>query len=318
LGIGSGKTIFAKQMKILTCGFLEDDFKVHKEIILDYILVGIQELIKQAEILEYYLEGDNLKHCRYFTQLRSGCHWTEKMGEKIKLLWYDTAIQRSWLCSPRIQLKMAHLDYFMDNLDRISKRNYAPSNEDMLRIQLGTTDEQRTSFVIEKTGWDLIDVGQKPERAKWESIITSKESVCGIMFFADLDEYNIMSTDDNTKTKMEISLQVFTDLLTSQTLQDRPFITFFLFLNKTDILEAKLKLEEDNEKFKELFPNYKDGSIESACDCVKEKFLLPFPDMKIHTHYICALDTALMSDVFTAIRTTIFDTRLITSGVRIN
>jgi len=307
-------------MKIITSGgFADEEIKVHKEIVLQNVLVGIQELIKQTEKLEYHVDADNLKHCRYFTQLHVvDVVWNEKMGEKIKLLWQDNAIQKTWSAAPGFQLQMVHFDYFMANLDRISKEDYAPTNEDMLRARQRTTGEQVTSFVIEKTGWDLIDVGgQKPERAKWEAIIVSKESVCGIIFFAALDEYNMVSTEDNSKTKMEISLQVFTDLLSSQILQDRPFITVLLFLNKIDLLEAKLKNDVHKEKFKELFPNYQEGSIDSACDCVKDKFLAPFPDMKIRTHYICALNTSLMADVFSEVRTTIFDSRLNTSGVRI-
>jgi len=158
--------------------------------------------------------------------------------------------------------------------------------------------------------------GQKPERHKWEAIIESKESVSGVIFFAALDEYNMISTEETGKTKMDISLQVFRDLLLSKSLQDRPFITILLFLNKIDLLESKLKSEDDNNKFKELFPNYTAG-VSSACECVKEKFHHPFPDIKIHTHCICALDTKLMEDVFTAVRTTIFDSRLSISGVRI-
>jgi len=187
----------------------------------------------------------------------------------------------------------------------------------MLRARQRTTGEQVIRFTIDKTGWDLIDVGgQRPERSKWELIISSKESVSGIIFFAALDEYNMMSTEDPTKTKMDISLQVFRELLSSQAIQDRPFITILLFLNKIDLLESKLENEEDSYKFKELFPNYTDGTS-SACECVKERFHNPFSDTKIHTHCICALDTELMEEVFTAVRTTIFDSRLSTSGVRI-
>jgi hypothetical protein len=81
-------------------------------------------------------------------------------------------------------------------------------------------------------------------------------------------------------------------------------------------LEAKLQNAENREKFKEVFPNYTDG-VHSACDCVKEKFHSQFPEIKIHTHYICALNTSLMADVFSAVRTTIFDSRLNSSGVKI-
>jgi GTPase SAR1 family protein len=300
LGIsGSGKTTFAKQMKIITMGgFADDEIQLHKEIVLQNILIGIQELIKQAEKLEYQVEGDNLKHCRFFAQLHViDTQWNEKMGDKIKLLWQDPAIQRTWKAAPGFQLQMVHFDYLMENLDRISKFDYVPTHDDMLRARQRTTGEQVTSFVIEKTGWDLIDVGgQKPERTKWEAIINSKDTVSGIIYFAALDEFNMLSTEETGKTKMEISLQVFSELLNSQVLLDRPYITLLLFLNKMDLLEVKLQNDEDKAKFKEIFPNYTDG-VNSACECVKERFVSPFPDVKIHTHYICALNTTLMANV---------------------
>jgi len=307
-------------MKIITLGgFGDEEIQIHKEIVLQNVLIGIQELIKQAEKLEYQIDADNLKHCRYFSQLHVvDTQWNEKMGEKIKVLWQDSAIQRTWKAAPGFQLQMVHYDYLMDNLERISKADYIPTHDDMLRARQRTTGEQITSFVIEKAGWDLIDVGgQRPERTKWESIICSKESVSGIIYFAALDEFNMLSTEETGKTKMDISLQVFSELLSSQTLQDRPYITVLLFLNKMDLLEAKLQNEDDKEKFQEVFPKYGGEGVVAACDCVKERFVSPYPDFKIHTHYICALNTSLMAEVFKQVRTTIFDNRLSTSGVRI-
>jgi GTPase SAR1 family protein len=320
LGIsGSGKSTFAKQMKIIALGgFQDEEIRVHKEIVLQNVLVGIQELIKQSEKLEFNVEGDNLKHCRYFSQMHAiDTPWNEKMGEKIKLLWHDPAIQRTWKAAPNFQLQMVHFDYFMEHLDRISRGDYFPTNEDMLRARQRTTGEQMISFVIEKVGWDLIDVGgQKPERHKWENIINSKESVSGIIYFSALDEFNMMSSEDHSKSKMEISLQVFRELMTSEAIKSHPFITILLFLNKIDLLTEKLNIEEDTNKFRELFPNYTEG-VDSACECVKEKFHHSMPETKIYTHSICALDTQLMERVFTAVRTTIFDNRLLISGVRI-
>jgi len=321
LGIsGSGKTTFAKQMKIIALGgFQEEEILVHKDIVLQNVMVGIQELIKQSEKLEYNVEGENLKHCRYFSQIHAiDTPWNEKMGEKVKLLWNDPAIQRTWKASmSNFQLQMVHFDYFMSSLERISRVDYIPTNEDMLRARQRTTGEQQISFILDKTGWDLIDVGgQRPERHKWETIINSKESVSGIIYFSALDEYNMVSTEEPEKTKMDMSIQVFHELMSSQSIKEHPFITILLFLNKIDLLETKLQNEEDSNKFREYFPDYTEG-VESACSQVKAKFQTPFPEVKIHTHYICALDTKLMAEVFEAVKRTIFDGRLLVGGFRV-
>jgi len=319
LGIsGSGKTTFAKQMKIITLGgFPEEEVKGHKDIVLQNVLIGMQELVKQAEKLEYQVDGENRKHCRFFTQMTVvETEWNEKIGEKVKVLWEDPAIQRTWKAAPGFQLQMNHMDYLMEHLDRISTPDYVPTNEDVLRARQRTTGEQTTSFIIDKTGWDLIDVGgQRPERAKWEQIIAAKESVNAIIFFGALDEFNMASSEIVGKTKMEISIQVFHEILSSETIKNKA-ITLLLFLNKIDLLTAKLNNEDDKKVFQGLFPKY-DGTIISACDCIKEKFIGEHLEPQIYSHYTCALDTTLMGTVFKAVRQTIFDNRLSSSGVRV-
>jgi len=97
--------------------------------------------------------------------------------------------------------------------------------------------------------------------------------------------------------------------MNSEVLQDRPFITIFLFLNKIDLLEEKLKNEEESAKFKEIFPNFTEG-IQSATDCVKEKFVSEHPYRKIYTKFISEINTGLMEDVFKDVRETVFRIRL--------
>jgi len=191
-----------------------------------------------------------------------------------------------------------------------------PTNGDMLRARQCLTGERITHFVFNKIGWDLIDMGGTPIREKWNSIISSKESVSGVIFFVASHEYDEVSTEDQSKTKMEMALFEFRDLMNSEELQYRPRISIFLFLNKIDLLEEKLKNEEESAKFKEIFPNFTEG-IESATDCVKEKFVSEHPDRIIYTKFISELNTGLMEDVFNNVRDTIFENRRTTSDVRI-
>jgi len=295
-------------------GYSKDEIKIHREIVLQTIVSGIQSLIKHCEKLEYVVNGDNIKHCRFFNKLNVDTQWNEKMFEKIKLLWEDEAIQRTWKSSTWIQI--IYFDYFMENIDRISQVDYMPTNEDMLRARQHLTGEQTTHFVINKNGWDLIDICGIPKREKWEAIISSKESVSGVIFFVASHEYDEVSTEDQSKTKMEMALFEFRDLMNSEELQYRPRISIFLFLNKIDLLEEKLKNEEESAKFKEIFPNFTEG-IESATDCVKEKFVSEHPDKKIYTKFISEINTGLMEDIFEDVRETIFDNNLSVTGVRI-
>jgi len=138
-----------------------------------------------------------------------------------------------------------------------------------------------------------------------------------LFFFGALDEFNMASSEEVGKTKMEISIQVFHDVLNSEAVKTRPSITLLLFLNKIDLLTNKLNNEEDKKTFQGMFPTF-DSTVESACECIKEKFTGPFTEqLQIYTHYTCALDTSLMQTVFKAVRQTIFDNRLSSSGVRV-
>jgi len=322
LGIsGSGKTTFAKQMKIIANGGFEEHEKInHREIVYQNLISGLQELIKQTENTDQhqYIEPENRKHCRYFGNLQViGTAVNEKIATKVQQLWEDPAIHNVWKLSPSFSPLMINLDYFIENLDRISKPDFVPTNEDVLRARQRTTGEQTTSFVSDRIAWEIVDVGgQKPERCKWE-LVLSKDPINAIIYFVSLDQYNILTTEEPGKTKMDISLQIFGELLQSDQIKQQ--IPIILFFNKTDLLESKLSDSENSEQFQKIFPSYT-GDLESAFDCVKQKFLQQIPDSnapKVHPHYICALNTTLMKNVFSTVRNQVLILRLNTYGMDI-
>jgi len=320
LGIsGSGKTTFAKQMKIITLGgFTEEEKNNQRQIVLYNIILGLQELIKQAEKEEYPIDPNNLKHCRYFKQLDSiETEWTEKIARKASILWLDPGIQKAFREDSHFQTQISHIDHFMGNLERITAQNYVPTNEDMLRARQRTSGEQTTVFIHEKIKYELYDCGgQKPERGKWEEIINSKESVSAIIYFVALDEYNVESFEEPEKTKMQISLEAWRDIIKSETIKERD-ITVLLFLNKIDLLTKKLLNSEERAEFGNIYPQYSGDGIDSATESVKKKFLEYSKDRDVSTHVICALDTGLMELIFKTIKTTVFNARLLTAGYKI-
>jgi len=319
LGIsGSGKTTFAKQMKIIASGgFTGEEKDIQKLIIFQNIKLGLQELIKFAEKHDDNLEPSNLKHSRFMIKLDT-LEWTDKISEKAKLLWTDPAIQRTWKTYARYQMQIYHLDYYMENIDRITSPSYIPTNEDMLRNRQRTTGENITTFVNDKIKWELFDAGgQKPERTKWESIINTKESISAIIYFVSLDEYNVVSPEDLSKTKLQISLEAWQEVVKSEYIKQK-HITLILFLNKLDIFSLKLTIPEDKEEFVELFPEYIGDRIDSATDLIKKKFVDLAPtSQEITSHCLCALDTSLIEILFKAVKNTIFDARVLSSMIKL-
>jgi len=132
-----------------------------------------------------------------------------------------------------------------------------------------------------------------------------------------LDEYNIISQDP-TKTRVQVAYETWRDVLQSDAVWKHQEISIILFLNKVDLLTRKLVTPEDREEFGRIFPTYSGEGIESAAESIKKKFLDPVEkDFTVTSHVICALDTGLMEIIFKAIKTTIFDSRMNSVGMKL-
>jgi len=64
-----------------------------------------------------------------------------------------------------------------------------------------------------------------------------QQGFTSIIFFASLDEYNMESSEEPGKTKMEVTLNVFKDVMNeSENFKSCSII----FLNKTDLFREKM------------------------------------------------------------------------------
>ena len=59
-----------------------------------------------------------------------------------------------------------------------------------------------------------------------------------MIYFAALDDYNVMSDDDPNITRMEESLQIWADTMRSDAFD--PNLAIILFLNKYDLFQEKV------------------------------------------------------------------------------
>jgi len=270
--------------------------------------------------------------------------------KKVKSIWEDPAVKDVWESSKNYQVQVSQLNYLMDpiNLDRYLSSDFTPTDEDILRSRQRTAGAHSTRFVIEEYMWEIIDVGgQLPERAKWGRVLSS--GVHAIIFFASLDEYNMESTEEVGKTKMEISLEVFRQVMLDEQTEETSRL---LFLNKSDLFRQKILskkgLNEFHEKFQD-FNNYLEtgfaselGDIErrefesfgekekiyrAGLKFIENKFraqVIGDPDneeqvkfsQQMIVKYTCAVDTNQIGSVFDAIKDKIFLSRMIKSGIR--
>jgi len=312
LGIqGSGKSTFAKQMKILNCGgFEQTERESYRDIMRKNFLLCIQELANKTEEFGYEVDAENLKHFRYFKALSiyDTHEWDDKLVEKMKKLFQDPAIiktRENLTWKPQIRA-----DYLLQHFDRLTSPDYQPTEEDILVSRQRTTGQTTTTFIKDKWKWELIDLGgQESEREKWEEVF-NMNNVNAVIYLAALDEFNTYAGDKNVTT-MEVSMETFKEVMNRDKMKE---LTRILFLNKTDLLEKKIALEENWKDFKQKFPDYEAGQdANTISEFIKDKYSKlieqqdPFP---LQAHYTCALDTKAIDHVFEAVRSTIMVKRL--------
>jgi len=127
----------------------------------------------------------------------------------------------------------------------------------------------------------------------------------------------MMSSEENGKTKMQISMEVFAEVLGSVT---KSQVCLLLFLNKLDLFEKKIKDETNFVDFKKHFPDYKgEANVNTCCDFISHKFLSVLGEetenQEVHTHVTCALDTEAMTAVFEAVKDNIFMKRIASARI---
>jgi len=204
------------------------------------------------------------------------------------------------------------MDYLVASVERFSKPGFVPTNDDILYARQRTTGSNRTLIKQDKITWEMIDCGgQTGERKKWEAIIA--EGLTAMIFFVGLDEYNMVSAEDKTITKMDVARQVFSEVANSESTHG---ITKLLFLNKEDLFKEKLADKSQFAEFQRVFPDYKgDNTPAMAAEYVAKKFQSENEEEHMHHHVICALDTTAMSVVFEAVKEDIFARKMAGVGL---
>ncbi|KAJ3867957.1 guanine nucleotide binding protein, alpha subunit [Lentinula novae-zelandiae] len=180
-------------------------------------------------------------------------------AEDMIKLWHDPTI-RNLLNVLRIRLEDTP-GFFLDDLERITELRYVPSDDDILKARLKTMGVSEHRFVL-KTGnmvsrdWRVFDVGG------------ARNSVDAIIFLAPLSCFDQSLVEDPSVNRLEDSILLWRSIVSNQLLQKTELI---LFLNKCDILEAKL---ESGIPFSKWVISYGDrpNTFEGTSKYMKKKF----------------------------------------------
>jgi len=292
-------------------GFSDYEKHTYMTVLRRNVVDAMQCLIIGAEKFEYRLENKaSAANCKFIVGIDplSGTLWDGTNGSDItravKQLWInEKAIKQAYQKRAQLQLLDA-AEYLFENLDRISKSDYSPSRDDILRARLRTSGIVQRTFAIGGVDFQFLDVGgQRNERRKW---IHCFENVTAVIFVTAVSEFDQMLYEDETVNRLAESIKVFSSIVNNKYFQQS---TIVLFLNKTDLFKEKMSAKA----LKECFQDYDgDGSYEDGIDFIKGKFLEVNGDdtRLIFPHPTCATDTTNVSKVFEVCKLTILNNNL--------
>ncbi|XP_016126619.1 guanine nucleotide-binding protein G(t) subunit alpha-1-like [Sinocyclocheilus grahami] len=159
----------------------------------------------------------------------------KELSDIILRLWKDSGIQACFDRASEYQLNDS-AGYYLNDLERLVKPGYDPTEQDVLRSRVKTTGIIETQFSFKDINFRMFDVGgQHSERKKW---IHCFEGVTCIIFIAALSAYDMVLVEDDEVNRMHESLHLFNSICNHRYFAATSIV---LFLNKKDVFVEKIK-----------------------------------------------------------------------------
>ncbi|KAH8092195.1 G-protein alpha subunit [Cristinia sonorae] len=193
-------------------------------------------------------------------------------AQAIKSLWEDETVQE---LLRRRRVRMDALPgFFISDVMRIARRDYVPTNEDVVRARLRTLGVQEHHIHFD-TGpaagmdWILYDVGgSRTQRAAWTPYFDDCDA---IIFLAPISCFDEKLAEDKRVNRLEDSYTLWKTICSSKLLAKAQII---LFLNKCDLLEKKLRA---GVQVKDYVPSF--GKRKNDAQTVSQYFAQHFKEI---------------------------------------
>jgi len=216
----------------------------------------------------------------------------------ISIIWSDPVVQTEVMQRAQRYHINESTQYYLNEVKRIGKTTYLPTNMDILKSRATTNGVVETDFKVADVIFRIVDVaGQRGERKKW---INFFDDVTAIIFVAAINEYDQTLVEDNCTNRLQESLNLFDQVCNDKTF---PNTSIILFMNKIDLFREKLK----RISIKTCFSEYKDDqSYEKSSNYIKNSFLTKKRGQNtskhIYYHFTCATDTKSFEAVFNSVQ----------------
>jgi len=317
---GSGKSTLFRQLRLLHGNGLQEEERVNfRKSIYQNIVFGMKTLVKENRALQEDDESDNdqteepkvsdkcdQKLAEYIETLDDGARISEECAGLIKKAWNDKGMQETWKGRAKLQLQDT-LKYFLENIDRIAKKDYIPSKDDVLHVRIQTTGIVEERLTMENRPFLLVDVGgQRSERRKWINCFTD---VVGLIFVASLTAYNQVLWENEKVNRLEESLHLFKKVLNEDDTFNNACVV--LFLNKSDLFKEMIKTAPIGSCLK----TYEGGDTEDEqYEYIKHLYLKQV-NRKVFTHKTCATNTDQIKVIFETVNHYVIKQALIKAGL---
>lgn len=184
-------------------------------------------------------------------------------------------------------------------------QGYTPTVQDILLARKATKGISEHEFLINKVPFCFVDVGgQRSQRQRWYQCF---DHVKSILFLASSSEFDQVLFEDRRTNRLLESCNIFDTIVNNRAFER---VSIILFLNKTDLLEEKIKGSDIGH----YFPQFR-GNPRSLND-VQQFELGLFNERRndksqpLFHHFTTAIDTQNIKFVFQAVKDTLLGDHL--------
>ncbi|KII91164.1 hypothetical protein PLICRDRAFT_696280 [Plicaturopsis crispa FD-325 SS-3] len=195
-------------------------------------------------------------------------------GEDCMRLWADPTIKQLLIAHKMRLQEMA--GFFLDALDRVTKIDYVPTDDDILRARIKTLGVTEYRFTMQADmmpqgntlshDWRIFDVGgHRSLVPAWAPFF---DDMNAIIFLAPISCFDQVLAEDPTVNRLEDSVLLWKSIVSNPLLMKTNIV---LFLNKCDILKEKL---DSGMRLADYIVSYgnRPNDFESASNYLKKKF----------------------------------------------